>query len=228
MKRIILVRHGQNSMVGKRLAGWLPEVHLNEVGQAQAAALAERLGKQKGEIKALYSSPVTRCQETAQPIAKALGLEIQDLDGVSEVLYGEWEGKSIAELAQLDEWKIVQRFPSAMRFPVGEKMRDMQMRAIEAVEEVADTLNDNESALIVSHADLIKSLAAHYAGVHFDLFQRLVISAASITIIGLTRYGPRLICLNDCAHVPPGKDTELPSTSKETTEQKEQGETSDG
>ncbi|MGB0383576.1 MAG: MSMEG_4193 family putative phosphomutase [Ardenticatenaceae bacterium] len=213
MKRIILVRHGQNSMVGKRLAGWLPGVHLNDVGKSQAAALAERFGAQKGQIQALYSSPVTRCQETARPLASALGLEVQTLDGVGEVLYGDWEGESIFELAKLDEWKIVQGFPSAMRFPGGERMRDVQMRAVAAVEEVASRLKDTERAIIVSHADVIKSIAAHYAGIHFDLFQRLVISAASITIIGLTSYAPRIICLNDCAHIPPGKDPELRSNN---------------
>ena len=213
MKRIILVRHGQNSMVGKRLAGWLPGVHLNEVGQAQAAALAQRLSAQKGKIAALYSSPVTRCQETARPVAQALGLQVQSLEGVGEVLYGEWEGKSIAELAKLDEWKIVQGFPSAMCFPAGERMRDVQMRAIAALEEVANRLKDNERAIIVSHADVIKSIAAHYAGIHFDLFQRLIISPASISIIGLTPYMPRIICLNDCAHLPAGKDLELPSNN---------------
>jgi probable phosphomutase (TIGR03848 family) len=223
MKQIILIRHGQNSMVGKRLAGWLPDVHLNEAGQAQAAALAERLAAQKGKIHALYSSPLDRTMETARPLADVLELEIQILEGMAEVRYGEWEGQSIEELAKLDEWKVVQAFPSAMRFPGGEWMRDMQMRAVAAIEEVASRLEENQSAIIVSHADIIKSVAAHYAGIHFDLFQRLVISPTSLTIIGLTPYAPRIICINDTAHVPPGEDPEMKAA--ETSAQEEPKET---
>lgn len=215
MKQIILIRHGQNSMVGKRLAGWLPGVHLNDVGKAQAAALAQRLRAQRGQIHALYSSPLERTMETAQYLAEALALPIEPLEQIAEVRYGEWEGQSIHDLAKLDEWKIVQRFPSAMQFPAGERMRDFQMRGIAAVEQIASRLEDKQRAIIVGHADIIKAIAAHYAGVHFDLFQRLVISPASMTIIGLSPYAPRLICLNDCAHIPPaGDDPEL--TQKQT------------
>lgn len=218
MKQIILVRHGQNSMVGKRLAGWLPGVDLNEVGKAQAAALAQRLSRQKGKIHALYSSPLERTMQTAQYLADALDLTIEPLEEIAEVRYGDWEGQTIHELSKLDEWKIVQAFPSAMQFPAGERMRDFQMRGIAAVEKIASRLEDKQRAIIVGHADIIKAIAAHYAGIHFDLFQRLVISPASMTIIGLTPYAPRLICLNDCAHtqragsIPPaGDDPELKS-----------------
>jgi probable phosphomutase (TIGR03848 family) len=201
-------------MVGKRLAGWLPDVHLNEIGQAQAQALAARLASQKGKIHALYSSPLDRTIETARPMAEVLGLEIQPLEGVAEVRYGEWEGQSIEDLAKLDEWKVVQAFPSAMRFPQGERMRDAQMRGVVAGEEVAARLENNQTAIIVSHADVIKGIVAHYAGVHFDLFQRLVISPASITIIGLDTYAPRIICMNDTAHVPPYENPEMKNPSE--------------
>jgi probable phosphomutase (TIGR03848 family) len=196
-------------MVGKRLAGWLPDVHLNEVGQQQAAALAARLASEKGNIHAIYSSPLDRTMETARPVADVLGLDIQPLEGMAEVRYGEWEGQSIEELAKLDLWKVVQAFPSAMQFPGGERMRDMQMRGVAAVEEVASRLEDKQRAIIVSHADVIKSVVAHYAGVHFDLFQRLVISPASITMIGLEPYAPRILCMNDTAHVPPYENPEM-------------------
>jgi probable phosphomutase (TIGR03848 family) len=196
-------------MVGKRLAGWLPDVHLNDVGQAQVAALAERLAPQKGKIHALYSSPLDRTLETARPLSTALELQIQPLEGIGEVRYGEWEGQSLEDLSKLEAWKVVQGFPSAMRFPGGERLRDVQARAVEAIELVASRLEDKQSAIIVSHADVIKLVAAHYAGIHLDLFQRLVISPASLTIIGLTPHAPRIIALNDAAHVPPGEDPEM-------------------
>lgn len=214
MKQIILVRHGQNSMVGQRLAGWLPDVHLNDLGREQVRCLAERLARQRGKIHALYSSPLERTMETAQPLAEVLALPIQPLQGIGEVRYGAWEGESIAELAKLDEWRIVQHFPSGMAFPEGERLRDAQARAVAAVEQVAAALDEGQTALIVSHADLIKMVAAHYAGIHLDLFQRLIISTASMTIIGLERYGPRILTLNDCAHLPPAPDPETAPDGK--------------
>jgi probable phosphoglycerate mutase len=56
---------------------------------------------------------------------------------------------------------------------------------------------------LIGHADLIKAAVAHYLGVHFDLFQRIVISTASITAISFTEFGPRVLKVNDTAHNPP-------------------------
>ena len=78
MATILLVRHGENDWVKKhRLAGWIEGIHLNENGRQQAAAAAERLTPLP--IKALYSSPVLRCRETAEFIAKAKDLPMNIL-----------------------------------------------------------------------------------------------------------------------------------------------------
>ena len=69
MAIIILIRHGENEWVKEhKLAGWIEGVHLNENGRQQAADAAERLAHLP--LKALYSSPVERCMETAQYIAE--------------------------------------------------------------------------------------------------------------------------------------------------------------
>ncbi len=60
-----------------------------------------------------------------------------------------------------------------------------------------------ETIVLVGHADLIKAAVAHYLGVHFDLFQRIVISTASITTISFTPVGPRVVGVNDTHHNPP-------------------------
>src|SRR5690606_31181796 len=103
MVMILLLRHGQNEWVEKkRLAGWIPNIHLNEEGQRQAAALAERLAHLP--LKALYSSPVTRCMETAAYISGQQQLEVQSLEDVGEVRYGDWEGAEIETLAKEKAW----------------------------------------------------------------------------------------------------------------------------
>ncbi len=196
MATIILVRHGENEWVKKhRLAGWIPDVHLNEKGHEQAQALANRLAALP--ITAVYSSPITRCVETADYIARHHQKEVRHLDEVGEVRYGDWEGKKIKKLARLPLWRIVQFFPSRMRFPNGEALREVQFRAIQALEQLSQQ-HENELIVVASHADLIKLVLAHYLGVHIDLFQRLVISPASASIIALPGNGMvRVIRIND-------------------------------
>jgi len=196
MATVILVRHGENDWVKKnRLAGWIEGVHLNENGRQQAEAVAKRLADLP--IKAVYSSPVTRCMETAVAIANTHHLEIIPLEEVGEVRYGEWEGKKIKKLAKDKRWFTVQFFPSRMRFPAGEALREVQFRAVQALEKLA-AQHDQESFIVVSHADLIKLVLAHYLGVHIDLFQRIVISPAAVSVVILSKNGTvRVVRVND-------------------------------
>ncbi len=202
MATVILVRHGENDWVKKhRLAGWIEGVHLNENGRSQAKDAAIRLANLP--IKALYSSPVTRCMETADFIAKAQKLDIIKLEAVGEVRYGDWEGKKIKKLATKPEWQAVQYYPSRFRFPKGEALREVQFRAIQAIENLSKKHKD-DIVVIVSHADLIKLVLAHYLGVHIDLFQRIVISPASLSVLALMENGVvRVVRVNDTGMLQP-------------------------
>ena len=196
MGTIILVRHGENDWSKKnKLAGWLPGVHLNETGHQQAQSAAQRLAALP--IKAVYSSPVTRCMETAAYIADTHRLTIQEVEDIGEVRYGDWEGRKIKKLAAKPLWRAVQFFPSRARFPKGEALREVQFRAVQALEVLA-AQHEKELIVVVSHADVIRLLLAHYLGVHVDLFQRLIISPASASIISLSPDGMvRVLRMND-------------------------------
>lgn len=202
MTTIILVRHGENDWVKKnRLAGWIEGVHLNENGRSQAKDAAKRLAKLP--IKQIYSSPVTRCLETAEYIAKSHKLDIIELEDVGEVRYGEWEGKKIKKLAKKPEWHAVQYYPSRFQFPNGEALREVQFRAIQALEKLS-TMHQDDIIVVVSHADLIKLVLAHYLGVHIDLFQRIVISPASVSVLALMNNGVvRVVRVNDTGLLQP-------------------------
>ena len=196
MTTILLVRHGENNWVKKqRLAGWLEGVHLNEKGRDQAAAAAARLAHLP--IKAIYSSPVSRCVETATYLSQKLNLNIQELTDVGEVRYGQWEGKKIKKLAKKKAWHLVQHFPSRHQFPQGETLRQVQYRTVNALEALGQK-HEKELIAVFSHADLIKLVLAHYLGVHIDLFQRIVISPASVSVLHLSPQGMvRVVRLND-------------------------------
>src|SRR5258708_10549309 len=192
--RVVLVRHGVTAQTGPLLSGRLPGISLSEKGVEQAELAATRLAPLA--ITTVYASPIERTTETAQCIATRLGLTVLPLDGVIEADYGEWTGGKIAELAKTDEWKVVQVAPSRARFPGGESIREMQARTVAAIDAVV-AAHPNETVVIVSHADPIKSAIAHYAGTHLDLFQRVNVSPASITVLEFHAYGAMLVKCND-------------------------------
>lgn len=200
MTDLLLIRHATNDWVGDRLAGWTPGVHLNAQGRGQAAALAERLAP--WPIHAIYSSPLERAVETAQAVAAGRGLEILIEEGVGETRYGDWTGQSIKELAKAPEWVQVQFTPGLAHFPNGESLGAMQARAVAVVERLRRQ-HPSDIVAIFSHADVIKAVAAYYAGMPFDLFQRLVIDTASVTWLRFTAHGPRVLRLNDVGALEP-------------------------
>ena len=198
---VLFVRHGENEWTKThKLAGRTPGIFLNEQGRKQAQALGKRLAKVK--LNAIYASPLERTMETAEAIAQHHNLEVQEEPGLLEVDYGKWTGKEIKKLARKKSWHTIQFYPSGAGFPGGETMYQMQARFVQEVNRLV-AAHPGQTIALVGHADLIKSAVAHYLGVHFDLFQRIVISTASITTIAFTPVGPRVISVNDTNHNPP-------------------------
>jgi probable phosphomutase (TIGR03848 family) len=195
MPLVLLVRHGENDYVKKhRLAGRQPGVHLNKKGLAQAQAVAERL---KGSpVKAVYTSPMERARETAQPIAEALELEPIVRDGLLETDIGEWTGEPIKKVRRLKLWKIVQGAPSLLRFPGGESFAQTQHRIVLELEALCSQHEPKDIFVCVSHADPIKLAVAYYLGLGLDNFQRLVVAPGSITAIHIGEMGSQLLNLN--------------------------------
>ena len=195
MTTILLIRHGENNMVGKRLAGRLPDVHLNDRGKQQAQQLAEALCK--APLKAIYSSPLERAVETAEPLAAALGLPVQIAPGLIELGYGDWQGKTLKQLSRLKLWKVVQEKPTEMRFPNGESFIEVQTRAVAEIDRIAAAHEEGDLVACFSHGDVIRLLVGHYLGVPLDLFQRLAASTASISVIHINKKGrPAVLHVN--------------------------------
>jgi probable phosphoglycerate mutase len=191
---LLLVRHGRTDAAGKRLTGWAPGVHLNEDGRRQAERLVERLDGIR--IDAIYSSPLERCRETAAPLAKARRLSVHVRRSLIETGYGDWTGRSIAQVRKTKLWRTVERVPSAMRFPGGESLLEVQARAVDEVNRIAQ---DHPKGVVVllSHADPIRLVIAHVAGAHVDHLHRLVVDPGSISVVALGDGVPRLLKVND-------------------------------
>jgi probable phosphoglycerate mutase len=147
-------------------------------------------------IGAIYSSPLERALETARPIAAAQRKEVISHDGLLEVDYGSWSGRSLKSLNRLRLWRVVIRTPSRARFPEGESIAEAQHRIVATCEDLAIRHRDKTIAL-VTHGDPIKAVVSHYLGQPLDLFNRLTITPASVTVLDLPAGGwPRLVSLN--------------------------------
>lgn len=192
---VFLVRHGRTPTTGKVLPGRSKGLHLSDEGRAQAEAVALRLSELQNPPSAVYASPLERTQETAAPIARALGLRVRTAQGLVECDVGDWTGKDLKALNQTPEWSNVHGWTGAFRFPSGESFAELTTRTINALLALV-AKHQGERVVAVSHADSIKAGVAACAGIPLDLFQRLEISPCSISSIAFHPHGTSILCVN--------------------------------
>jgi probable phosphomutase (TIGR03848 family) len=194
MTTLHLIRHGENDFMRlHKLAGWLPGIHLNDRGRAQAEALVTLF--KEVQLQAIYSSPLERSTETAAPLARAHGLAVQRRTGLGETRYGRWEGQSISRLRRLKLWSQMQTAPSLVTIPEGDSCRELQARIVGELERIMS--RHSGAVACFSHADPIKLALAHYLGQPLDLFQRLVIEPASVSTLLIQDGRVRVQSIND-------------------------------
>ena len=187
------------------LAGRTPGVHLDELGEQQATRVGERLAGVR--LTSVVSSPLERCQQTARALIAARPVADEQFpvplhtdEAITECDYGAWQGQELKDLAAEPLWKTVQTQPSAVSFPGGESMLAMQARAVTAVRRHDAAITEAHGAeaiwVAVSHGDIIKSILADALGMHLDLFQRLHVDPASISVIRYTESRPFVLASN--------------------------------
>lgn len=194
MTTFLLIRHAENTSVGRFIAGRQPGVHLTEAGHAQAERLAERLAGL--DIAAIYSSPMERAMETIEPLVRRLGAKVHVQEGLDELDYGEWTGRNSQELADRAEWKEFNMHRSRTRIPGGEMLLEAQTRAVATLEQLARQ-HPEEMVAVVSHADILRAVIAYYAGIPLDLSLRVEIGMASVSVLALNAGDARLLRVND-------------------------------
>ena len=186
MARLLLVRHAPVATTGKVLYGREGGHHLTEPAKVDTRALAGRLSEI--DLAAVFCSPLERTRETAQLLAAPHGLAPLADHRLTEVDYGEWTGKTLADLYKLPEWKTVVHRPSRMRFPGGESPAEAQLRGTAAAQELADRHPDG-TVMLVSHADIIRLLLGFYLGQPLDLWSRLTVSPTSVSVLDFAKNG---------------------------------------
>ena len=195
MPLLLLIRHGENDYVRTgKMAGRLPGVHLNERGREQADQIAQSL--KHVPLNAIYSSPLERAVETAEPIAAGRKIKIKLRPELMDNDIGKWQGRSIKAVSKLKKWRLVQHAPSRFTFPDGESFLQTQTRIASCLDEIVASHKPKHIVAVVFHADPIKLAVANFIGLPLDNFQRLGVDTGSVTFLFASEGGAHLMRLN--------------------------------
>lgn len=205
MATLILARHGRTTANATGvLAGRSKGIRLDDRGTEQARAAGERLAGLP--LAAIVTSPLERCRDTAREVSRLQnggGHKVVSERRLLECDYGSWTGKELRVLAKEPLWTTVQAHPSAVTFPEGESMAQMMARSVAAVREwdarVEAEHGPDAVWLAVTHGDIIKAVLADALGMHLDLFQRIAVDPASLSVVRYTPLRPFVLSVNSVA-----------------------------
>jgi probable phosphoglycerate mutase len=194
MTTFFLIRHASCDGLGQTLWGRTPGVCLNDDGKRQALRLAEACEGLK--FDAIYSSPLQRAWDTAVAIASCMELRIRESTALNEIDYGEWSGKTFAELSDDRRWRYFNSRRSLMTIPGGESFLEVQNRVVNEIKKLAREYDEGRVAM-VSHADPIRAAVAYFAATPIDLIDRFEISPCSVTVLAIDDQNVTLLTIND-------------------------------
>jgi probable phosphoglycerate mutase len=153
------------------------------------------------KLRAIYTSPLERAIETAEPIARKHGLQPQRVEALGEIRVGEWEGLAIADLDRREDFRRFNTFRSGVRPPGGEMMIEAQVRMVQELDRLR-LRHPDETVAVVSHGDPLRAVIAHFLGTSLDSVLRMEVSPASLSVIQVHEWGARVMCVNQTEEVP--------------------------
>lgn len=186
MTTFLLLRHAHSVANNAGiLAGQLEGIGLSKDGIAQVKKLTSSFENLK--IDRIISSPMQRCLETVEGIAKSKKRRISIDKRLIEMNYGSWSGKKLSKLSRMKDWKVIQTKPSAFRFPQGESFKELEKR-IESLLKELTRKYPKETVLLITHGDVIKIAASLTVGTGLDNFQKFAVDPCSLTTLS---WGPK-------------------------------------
>jgi phosphoserine phosphatase len=203
--RVVLVRHGQtawNQGAGEERFRGRTDLPLDGVGLRQARALAGRLRSEP--IAALYASPLIRAQQTIVPLAEKLGLPIHPHEGLLDVNYGDLQGLTHREAAEVypDLYSLWLSAPGQARFPGGEGLADVQGRFLELLDELA-SLYPGKTVALVGHQMVNKVAVCTLLDLDFDHIWRIEQDTCGIDVFQQVEGAWHTLQINDTCHLEP-------------------------
>ena len=205
---IYLVRHGQTAWNKEEIFRGRTDVPLDETGLRQAELAGEYF---KGmEIRAIYSSPLSRALETAQKIAQSHNIKVQPLQGILDMSFGRWEGQSHLDIQKNDReiYRQWREEPHLVRLPSGESLDDVRVRAMAALEEVIRN-HPGKTLILVSHRVVNKVLICGILGLDNSHFWQITQDTTAINLIKYKEGKYILSLMNETCHLKALKEKRL-------------------
>jgi broad specificity phosphatase PhoE len=189
----LLVRHATCEHMDDVLLGRTVDSPLDARGMQQAAAMARALSSHRELL--IVASPRRRAQQTAAAIAAMTDAETVTSHDVDEVDFGEWSGRTFAQLADDPDWRRWNEQRGSARTPAGESIADIQMRALRHLRQLRQDY-PGRLIVVVTHAEVIRAVVLHWLEASVDGYYRLIISPASWTRVSIGDWGVRIDGIN--------------------------------
>lgn len=203
MTRFILVRHGTTDWVDAHILHGITDIPLNEKGLQQARQAAQALSGIR--VQNIYSSPLTRCLQTADILAERLGVQPVALEGLKELDFGYWEGKPFRDHSMQD-YNVFHRFVDKylrqfIRSLTGESHRHFKGRVLNAWQYMLEK-NPNGSVVVVGHSAVFNTIMIKYLGENFPEGKSYyIMHPGSINELEVTSLNSgQLVRMNDITH----------------------------
>jgi broad specificity phosphatase PhoE len=199
----VLIRHAET--VGNRQQQWTGWSHtpVSELGHEQIRRTAARLAREPYDTCAVYSSPLERAWETAEPIGEAVGRQPIRVEALKEMHFGDLESIHGDRFAT-DHPEIYRRWQrrtdESFGWPGGETRRAFRERVAGALERLSAD-HAGETALVVTHSGVIRMALAHFVPQEYAEWWRLRIENCSLTHLVFDRAGVEVPILNDVTHL---------------------------
>ena len=196
MVEIILVRHGETDLNAGEIFRGLVDAELNDIGLQQAELLAEYLAGEKIDI--IYSSPLKRAVKTAETIARHQALEVNVVQNLIDIDYGEWQGLPLIEIMEKypELYRDWMDTPEQVRIPGGECLEDVRARAMPFVEDAVMRCGEGKIAF-VSHRVVNKVIICNLLGLGNAHFWNVKQDTCGITRFSCGDGRVVLTCHND-------------------------------
>lgn len=178
LTRFLLIRHATHDYLGRAVPGRQPGLHINSRGREEAEQLARSLAVVP--IDAVYSGPLERVRETAEPLCRALDLALRVEDAFDEFDVGDWTDRSLADLEGDELWRRFNSFRSCTRPPGGELMIEVQARV---VRKMCELRGQHRCVAIVTHGDVVRAALAHFFGIHLGSYAQIEIDPATFSLV---------------------------------------------
>jgi probable phosphoglycerate mutase len=201
MLTLHLVRHGDTLQAAEGILCGDLDPPLTDSGVAQAARVAQAV--KPLAIGAMYCSPKTRARMTAEPIARACSLTPVIVDGLREIAYGAWEGRSEAEVKRDDPaaYEAWRTDPAMVSPPGGESAFAIAARALPVILQARQE-HPTGHVLFVSHKATIRVIVCALLGIPLGRFRsNVACPTASITSFEFAERGAMLTRLGDVSHL---------------------------